>query len=100
MVRLLARYEITTPSARAALAATELAARHSVSIWDAFIVQAAIEAGCDTLFSEDLQAGRRFGPVTVVNPFDLSAHEPQGAYRAAPAAKARRKPSGTKARAA
>jgi predicted nucleic acid-binding protein len=40
------------------------------------IVQAAVESGCDTLFTEDLQAGRRFDSVEVVNPFDQKAHEP------------------------
>jgi predicted nucleic acid-binding protein len=40
-----------------------------LSFWDALIVQAAIEAGCDRLYSEDLNAGQRFGSVVVVNPF-------------------------------
>jgi predicted nucleic acid-binding protein len=36
---------------------------------DALIVAAAIEAGCDRLYSEDLQHGRRFGDCVVLNPF-------------------------------
>jgi predicted nucleic acid-binding protein len=32
-------------------------------------VQAAIHAGCDKLYSEDMNAGQRFGPVVLVNPF-------------------------------
>lgn len=39
-----------------------------LSFWDALVVQAAIEAGCDTLYSEDLNDGQRFGPVQIVNP--------------------------------
>lgn len=39
------------------------------SFWDALIVQAAIHAGCDKLYSEDMNAGQRFGPVVLVNPF-------------------------------
>ena len=37
--------------------------------WDSLIVAAAERAGCAWLLSEDFQAGRKFGPVTVVNPF-------------------------------
>ncbi len=40
-----------------------------LSYWDALIVAAAERAGCGTLLSEDFQAGRKFGTVTVVNPF-------------------------------
>jgi predicted nucleic acid-binding protein len=36
--------------------------------WDALIVAAAERGGCAWLLSEDFQAGRQFGPVTVVNP--------------------------------
>jgi predicted nucleic acid-binding protein len=40
-----------------------------ISFWDAMVVQAAIEAGCDRLYSEDLNAGQRFGSLVIVNPF-------------------------------
>ncbi|MBS2020896.1 MAG: PIN domain-containing protein [Deltaproteobacteria bacterium] len=40
-----------------------------LSFWDALVVQAALEARCDTLYSEDLNAGQRFGSLTIVNPF-------------------------------
>lgn len=43
--------------------------RAHLSFWDALVVQAAIDAGCDTLYSEDLDAGQRFGTVVIVNPF-------------------------------
>jgi predicted nucleic acid-binding protein len=33
------------------------------------LIYAAIEPGCDRLYSEDLQHGRRFGDCAVVNPF-------------------------------
>jgi len=50
---------------------------HSLSMWDALIVQAAIDARCDILLSEDLQHGRRFGELEVANPFagSAGAHE-------------------------
>ena len=38
--------------------------------YDSLIVAAAQEAGCDTVYSEDLQHGQVVGPgLTVVNPF-------------------------------
>ena len=46
-----------------------LARDHGFGVYDALIVAAAIEAGCDTLFSEDLQDGRRIGGLRIVNPF-------------------------------
>jgi predicted nucleic acid-binding protein len=49
--------------------AIALQQRDRLSFWDSHVVQAAIEAGCDTLYSEDLNPGQRFGPVRVVNPF-------------------------------
>jgi predicted nucleic acid-binding protein len=42
---------------------------HRLSFYDALIVAAALEAGCDTLFTEDMQHGRKFGGLTIVNPF-------------------------------
>lgn len=50
-------------------AARALAAAHGVSFYDALIVAAAQEAGCDILYSEDLQSGRLFGTTRIVNPF-------------------------------
>jgi predicted nucleic acid-binding protein len=91
-VRMLMLYEVVTPSAAAALAALTLAAEHGLPTYDAFIVQAALEGGCDLLFSEDLQAGRRFGKLVVVNPFDTAAHEPAPAYAAPAAARKRKAP--------
>jgi predicted nucleic acid-binding protein len=47
----------------------ELQHKAQLSFWDALIIQAAIVSGCDTLYSEDLNAGQRFGSVVVLNPF-------------------------------
>ena len=47
-----------------------LARRHRLSIYDAMIVAAALESGCDTLYSEDMHAGLVVGDrLTIVNPF-------------------------------
>jgi predicted nucleic acid-binding protein len=50
-------------------AALALARDHGFSFYDALIVAAAIEAGCDTLWSEDIQDGRVIGGLTIRNPF-------------------------------
>jgi predicted nucleic acid-binding protein len=54
-------------------AARSLAENHNLSFYDALIVAAAIEAGCDTLYSEDMQHGRTIGGLTIRNPFLESA---------------------------
>lgn len=61
------------------LSGLELHQAHSLSMWDALVVQAAIEARCDVLLSEDLQDGRRFGVLRIANPFAAPAvaHEPR-----------------------
>lgn len=75
-VRLLARHEVVAPTAGSCLAALELAVQHRLSTWDAMQVQAAIQADCALLYSEDMQDGRRFGRLQIVNPFHPAAHEP------------------------
>jgi predicted nucleic acid-binding protein len=51
------------------IAAAGLQERAQLSFWDALVVQAALDAGCDRLYSEDFNAGQKFGPLVVVNPF-------------------------------
>lgn len=46
-----------------------LSAQGGLSFYDALIVASALEAGVRRLLSEDMQAGRRFGDLEIVNPF-------------------------------
>ena len=47
-----------------------LASRYQLTVYDAMIAAAALEAGCETLASEDFSAGQRLdGRLTVRNPF-------------------------------
>lgn len=47
-----------------------LARRYQLSVYDAMIAAAALDAGCDTLASEDFSTGQRFErQLTVRNPF-------------------------------
>ena len=52
------------------LGAIDLHRLHGLSFWDALVVRAALVSGCSRLLSEDLQAGRRFERLEVVNPFE------------------------------
>ena len=46
-----------------------IAERYGFSVYDSMIVAAAIASGCDTIYSEDLQAGQIIGHTRVSNPF-------------------------------
>jgi predicted nucleic acid-binding protein len=50
-------------------AAVSLARNHHLPFYDALIVASAIEAGCDTLYSEDMQDGRVIGGLISRNGF-------------------------------
>jgi predicted nucleic acid-binding protein len=51
-------------------AALRVAERHNYAIFDALIVASALEAGSDTLWSEDMQHGMKIdGRLRIANPF-------------------------------
>lgn len=47
----------------------ELGSRFRLSFYDSMIVAAALEAGCERLWSEDLQDGMRIDGLTITDPF-------------------------------
>lgn len=50
--------------------AAAVAIHYQLSHWDALIIASALLAGCETLYSEDLQHGQIFDEqLTVMNPF-------------------------------
>ena len=51
------------------VSASRLEEEHTLTFWDALIIAAAVQSGAERLVSEDLQSGRRFGALTVENPF-------------------------------
>ena len=63
------RFELIQPTLVMLLAAMDLQQNHSLSFWDALIVQTASAARCGVLYSEDMQAGARIGKILIVNPF-------------------------------
>jgi predicted nucleic acid-binding protein len=58
-----------TPTANSVFSAAQRCTTHSISIWDSLIVQAALDAKVSVLYSEDMQHGRRFDTLEVINPF-------------------------------
>lgn len=46
-----------------------LKSRYSLSHWDSMLIGACLEAGVETLYSEDLAADMEYDTVRVVNPF-------------------------------
>jgi predicted nucleic acid-binding protein len=43
--------------------------RYEISFWDAMVIRSAVQLGCSTLWSEDLNSGQVFEGVRVMNPF-------------------------------
>jgi predicted nucleic acid-binding protein len=61
--------EVASTSPSVLGAALELSGGHHLQIYDAVILAAAAEAGCDLLLSEDMHDGFAWRGVTVTNPF-------------------------------
>lgn len=69
VVRALEAWQPATVGPRTLETAWDLQDRWSLSWWDALIVAAALAAGCETLLTEDLQAGAEIDGVHIVDPF-------------------------------
>lgn len=65
----LAAFEVVTTDTNLVLDAHELAETEQLSWSDGLIAEAAIRSHCTFLFSEDFGHGRKFGSLTVCNPF-------------------------------
>lgn len=66
---LLAHYDVRDVSALTVRTAWGVRQRHGFSYWDSQIVASALEAGCNTLYTEDLQHGQIVEErLTLVNP--------------------------------
>lgn len=64
-----ARWRVIPTDPQLILSASWLQEEHSIPFWDALIIQAALRADARFLVSEDMQDGRKFGSLTVQNPF-------------------------------
>jgi predicted nucleic acid-binding protein len=54
-------------------AAVRIAARHGYRIYDSLIIAAALEAGCNVLYSEDMRDGHVLQGLAIRNPFRHTA---------------------------
>lgn len=70
MLEATCRVEIVTPITMQR--ALNIVGRYGFSWFDSLIVATALDAGCDTLYTEDLQHGQVIeGKLTVTNPFSM-----------------------------
>ena len=76
---LFSRADVVQAGPADVIAAARLSVEQRLSFWDAMIVHMALVADCALLYSEDLQDGRRFAGLQIVNPFRQgSGVEPAG----------------------
>jgi predicted nucleic acid-binding protein len=66
--------EIVASPRQVMFRAMQLAMDHQFQIWDAFILESAVEAECQILLSEDMQHGFFWSGLTVINPFSDPVH--------------------------
>ncbi len=62
-------WQVHRPGAQDVLDAIRMQQRYQLSFWDSMIVASAIQMGCRTLWSEDLNPGQTYDQVTVASPF-------------------------------
>ena len=65
----LSAWQIHRPGAEDVLDAIRLQDRYRLSFWDAMIIVSAVQLGCQTLWTEDLNPGQVYERVTVLSPF-------------------------------
>jgi predicted nucleic acid-binding protein len=69
IVQDLAGWALHRPEHSDLIAAWRLHQRYQISWWDALILRSAERMGAHILWTEDLNHGQQYGPVTVRNPF-------------------------------
>jgi predicted nucleic acid-binding protein len=62
-------WQVHCPGVEGILDAIRLQDRYQISFWDAMIIASAIQLGCQTIWSEDLNPGQVYDQVTVESPF-------------------------------
>ena len=67
--QLIAGFDTFGYSVHAVRAALEEAPKGRFSYWDGVLLASAAEAGCTTIFSEEMGDGARSGSIAVANPF-------------------------------
>jgi len=62
-------YPVLAVTESAFWAALQIKDRYRLSYWDSAIIAAAVELGCHSVYSEDLNHGQSYAGVRVINPF-------------------------------
>lgn len=75
ILQALRSFTIVQVSVEVIMAAIHLSITAKLSFWDTLIIECAQLQGCKILYSEDLQDGRKFGEMTIVNPFKKDVAE-------------------------
>lgn len=70
-IREFALWKVFAPTADDVLGAIEIQKHATIGFWDAMVVRAAAESGCDLLWTEDLNDGQLLRGVRVRNPFAI-----------------------------
>ena len=70
-IREFAVWKVFAPTVDDVLAAITLHERANISFWDAMVVEAAAQAGCEVLWTEDLNDGQVVRGVRIRNPFRI-----------------------------
>lgn len=68
-LRMVAMVRVQPVSLELVVSAVMFRRRFQLSQWDATILAAAAELGCQTVYSEDMSDGQNYGGIQVVNPF-------------------------------
>lgn len=69
LIRLWLRFRVVPNDVAVLQCALEIRQRYQLSYWDAAVVAAASVAGCDALYTEDLNSGQVIEGVRIENPF-------------------------------
>lgn len=68
-VRAMAKLDVVNVDVPLVLTAVDTCAAARISLWDALVIEAARQAGCRRVLTEDLSHGQVIRDVTVENPF-------------------------------
>jgi predicted nucleic acid-binding protein len=73
----LAQHRVVEPTSGMLLRGIDLSVRRQLSLWDALILEAARDAGCSTVLTEDMAHGSSIEGLRITNPFRTGAATPQ-----------------------
>jgi predicted nucleic acid-binding protein len=65
----LSAWQVYRPGVEDVQDAIRLQDRYQVSFWDTMIIASALQLGCQTIWSEDLDPGQAYDQVKVLSPF-------------------------------